>query len=178
MQAPRRWVPGLARRPRPDQLATPAAPVEFRPQDVDGKDLAFCAEFAVHGGQAISGQGFKGEADLIRMQQAGLLDLERDPAPPFALVRVSLSAAARAMLAPNQLSQPATSPNAAAARNRLRRRRKRITPQRLRSRTRHDRRGRKGRTGGMERSGRPGGVAAVELRILTRIGKIKTPFTP
>lgn len=86
MQPLRRWLPEAARK---DDLS---------PADVLGKDMAFCAEFAVHGGVAVSKCGFKAEAALLRMHQAGLLNLGRDPVPPFAVVRVTLSAAARDLL--------------------------------------------------------------------------------
>lgn len=104
MQPLRRWIPVPSR-----VLAEPAAPnassrsAVLRLDRVAGQDLAFCAEFAAHGGIAHSADGFKGEADLIRMQQAGLLELERDPSPPFNIVAVSLSARARALP-----SQPGT----------------------------------------------------------------------
>lgn len=104
MQPLRRWIPFPSRVPA--QSAAPNAslrPAFLRLDQVAGQDLAFCAEFAAHGGIARSAKGFKGEADLIRMQQTGLLELERDPSPPFDIVAVSLSAHARALL-----SQPAT----------------------------------------------------------------------
>jgi len=73
-------------------------PAALSPADMSGKDIAFCAEFAAHGGVAASMHGFKAETEMLRMQQAGLLDLARDPEPPFAVIRVTLSAAARCLL--------------------------------------------------------------------------------
>ena len=107
MQPLRRWIPAPSR-----VLAEPAAPnansrsAVLRPDRIAGQDLAFCAEFAAHGGIARSAEGFKGEADLIRMQQAGLLELERDLSPPFNIVAVSLSAHARALLSQPAIAAP------------------------------------------------------------------------
>ena len=112
MQPLRRWVPGPSRNsdscgPR---LAL-ACKDEMIPADIPGKDIAFCAEFAVHGGVAVSKQGFvKAETELLRMQQAGLLDLIRDAAPPFAVIRVTLSAAARGLLSGEQHVPSALAP--------------------------------------------------------------------
>ena len=181
MQASRRWVPGHARRPRPAaEEAVPAGPVALlRPQDVSGKDLAFCAEFAVHGGLAVSEQGFKGEGDLIRMQQAGLLDLERDPAPPFALLRVSLSGPARALLSGNQqgrAASPADEPHPPVASG--------IDECALRRNGFEVARGMigaavKAGAGGLERAGSLGRrPRRRNSRIMTRISKIEAPFKP
>ena len=174
MLASRRWVPGPARRPRlgKDDAAEPAA---LRPQEVSGKDLAFCAEFAVHGGVAVSEQGFKDEAGLIRMHEAGLLDLSRDPAPPFALVRVSLSGAARALLSGKQQAASATEPLASADAG--------VDEHGLRRNGFEVARGMigaavKAELAAWNSQGAPGGVAAVELRVMTRISKIEAPFKP
>lgn len=96
MQTLRRWNPGrVSNDERPSSRVVAARKDNLSPADVLGKDMAFCAEFAVHGGVAISAYGFKAETELLRMQEAGLLNLVRDVTPPFAVVRVTLSATAR-----------------------------------------------------------------------------------
>lgn len=99
MQPLRRWTPATTRpssEPQPcvATVGSPRLPLA-PPSD---KDVAFCAEFAVHGGVATYSQGINPGVELLRMEQAGLLDLARDPAANSAVVRVSLSAAARDLL--------------------------------------------------------------------------------
>jgi hypothetical protein len=94
VQSLRRWVPGPAR----DALPTATPAVGVRSEEAAAKDIAFCSELAFHGGVAVSEKGFKAEGELVRMRQAGLLDLERDVVPPFAVTRVALSHTARQML--------------------------------------------------------------------------------
>lgn len=86
----RRWVPGSAR--------GGSASVRLTLDQVSGRDLVFCNEFAARGGSANSDAGFKAETELTRMQAAGLLILERDPEPPFSVVRVALSPDMRDLL--------------------------------------------------------------------------------
>jgi hypothetical protein len=112
MQPLRQWVPTPTRARSEATTQTVRGPASDRPDTlhsnplrrdlIAAKDLAFCAEFAVHGGQARSPDGFRGEPELVRMHRAGLLDLERDPAPPYNVVCVSLSAAARGVLSGNE----------------------------------------------------------------------------
>lgn len=99
----RRWVPGPAR--------GVVAPAALNLADVLARDLTFCSEFAAHGGLAASAEGFRAETELTRMQNAGLLVLQRDPAPPFAVLRVGLSPAMRELLGncrPALMDQAAT----------------------------------------------------------------------
>ncbi len=111
MQSLRRWVPGPARKDDWPSLRMDMAPkYDLSVADISGKDMAFCAEFAVHGGVAISENGFKAETELLRMQQAGLLNLVRDLAPPFAVVRVTLSVAVRGLLSGEQCTSNAPTP--------------------------------------------------------------------
>jgi hypothetical protein len=93
MQQLRRWVPGPARDAVP--VGTAAVVPSREPCQ---KDLAFCSELAFHGGVAVSEKGFKAEAELVRMLQIGLLDLQRQTVPPFAVTRVALSHHARELL--------------------------------------------------------------------------------
>ena len=111
MQSLRRWVPGPARKDDWPGLRMNVAPkYDLSLADISGRDMAFCAELAVHGGVAISEHGFKAETELLRMQLAGLLDLVRDLAPPFAIVRVTLSIAVRGLLAGERCTSNAPTP--------------------------------------------------------------------
>ena len=163
-------------------LAEPAAPnasprpAVLRLDQAAGQDLAFCAEFAAHGGVARSAEGFKGEADLIRMQQAGLLELERDASPPFDIVVVGLSAHARALL-----SQPATA--APSAERPLARE---STPAHVgdRRQLRHGFEVARGLIGAAVKTeiatwmaaGGIGGTEALEARVMARISQLPAPF--
>lgn len=111
MQPLRRWVPGPAHKNGWSGPRLAVAPKYDLPlANVSGSDMAFCAEFAVHGGVAASEHGFRAETELLRMEQAGLLNLVRDLAPPFAVVRVTLSAAVRGLLAGERCTTSATTP--------------------------------------------------------------------
>lgn len=107
----RRWIPGPARQT--------AAPAPLTLHDISERDLAFCTEFAARGGVAASDQGFKAETELTRMQRAGLLVLQRDRAPPFAVLQVSLAPAMRELLANSRAAEndgplkPRAAPHAA-----------------------------------------------------------------
>jgi hypothetical protein len=175
MQTLRRWVPRPAR-PAITESEPPAPPaVPLRPGDIAGKHMAFCAEFAVHGGVAASAEGFRAEGELLRMQRAGLLDLQRDTAPPFAVIRVALSDAARAMLAgsPARREGPVdASP----------------TPRPVADPGQNPRRhgfevargiigaGVKAELAAWSAQGQPGGTAALEARMLSRISQLQAPF--
>lgn len=96
MQPLRRWNPADVR-PGSGQQACVAG-ASASPMQASDRDVAFCAEFAVHGGVATYNRAFNPGVDLLRMEAAGLLDLVREPGPNLAVVRVSLSPAARHLL--------------------------------------------------------------------------------
>ncbi len=99
MQPLRQWTPPPSHGAAVSSIpATTVSKDALSPASISGKDISFCAEFAVHGGVAASAHGFKAETEMLRMQQAGLLDLVRDPEHPFAVIRVTLSAGARRLL--------------------------------------------------------------------------------
>jgi hypothetical protein len=75
-----------------------ARPVTLVAAQLDGKDIGFCAELAFHGGSRVSHDGFTNEGDLLRLHEAGLLDLQRQEERPFMIVKISLSAAARRLV--------------------------------------------------------------------------------
>jgi hypothetical protein len=143
------------------------------------KDMAFCSELSFHGGVAESEQGFKAEAELVRMRQAGLLDLERNEKPPFAVTRVALSPTARNMLAGRQ-------PIGAAGRGAGTREETMpvLDPtqqRRLRCNGFEVARGMisaavKSELASWHAAGSPGGTAGLETRMLTRISQIDVPF--
>jgi hypothetical protein len=93
MQQLRRWVPGPAR-----DTVRAIAPAAVCSEEPSPKDLAFCSELAFHGGVAVSEKGFKADAELVRLRRTGLLDLQRETVPPFAVTRVTLSPKAREIL--------------------------------------------------------------------------------
>lgn len=132
------------------------------------------------GGLAASEQGFKAETELTRMQQAGLLTLQRDPSPPFAVLKVGLSPAIRDLLADkNQAVSKDAAPKPQrsspepqeAERSDLGVRRKAFEVAR-------------GMICAVVKAefsaldGQPvgSGLASVERRIMTRISELKTPF--
>ena len=96
MQPLRRWNPADARPGSVQQACLPAA--STRPVQASDRDVAFCAEFAAHGGVATYDCAFEPGEDLLRMESAGLVDLVREPGSNLGVVRVSLSAAARHQL--------------------------------------------------------------------------------
>ena len=179
MQPLRRWTPG------PVQAQSRARTADSRLKEVSGKDIAFCSEFAVHGGVATSAQGFAAETELLRLQRAGLLDIERDPAPPFAMTRVALSAAARELLygsgaaTPGQAAmkskaEPGTSPwvpsaSAAAQERSLRRNGFEVARGMISAALRAE-------LASWHAAGERGGAAALEARLVNRIDRVESPF--
>jgi hypothetical protein len=173
MQQLRRWVPGPSR----DAVGIPAPAAAFNQMaEVSAKDIAFCSEFAFHGGIAVSEQGFEAEAELVRMRQAGLLELQRDQAPPFAVTRVALSPSARAMLSGRggipSTDDGARKPAAVADPKQ---------DYRMKCNGFEVARGMmtaavKAELASWTAAGGVGGIAGLELRILTRVSQIKAPF--
>ncbi|MDR3535115.1 MAG: hypothetical protein P4L71_01320 [Acetobacteraceae bacterium] len=145
------------------------------------KGLAFCAELAVHGGVAVSEQGFKAEAELLQMRQAGLLDLQRDEAPPFAVTRVALSHKARELLAePDRTTTDGSRtdvagnvPKTAVAKQEqvLRRNGFEVARGMITAAV-------KSEIAAWNAEGEPEGYAGLEARILARIARIEVPFLP
>lgn len=180
MKLLRRWVPGAA---AAEPARTPAArPEGLRRDDFAEKDLAFCSELAFHGGVALSEQGFNAEPVLVRMQRAGLLELQRHPDPPFAVIRVALSPAARALLSGQELARPPSDPRHVA---------EPLTDipstagaQPDRNPRRHGFEVARGMIGAAVKSelaswcsaGRPGGEEGLETQLLIRISQIVAPF--
>lgn len=175
MQSLRRWTPVSARSgANPCVLTSSLSGTALRrDQDAD-RDLAFCAEFAVHGGVARSVEGFGGEADLVRMQQAGLLDLERQSQPPFNIVGVSLSATTRTLL--SQSERPTEAGEKSTLEPRA------ITVDRRQAR--HGFEVARGLIAAAVKaelavwvvSGGSGGAAALEAKVMTRIDRVPAPF--
>ena len=168
MQQLRRWVPGPAR----DAVRAAAVRLE----EASAKDIAFCSEFAFHGGVAVSEHGFQAEAELVRMRQAGLLDLQRDQAPPFAVTRVTLSPSARELLsgrarAPVTEAVPATPlPKEPKLDQNVRRHGFEVARGMITAAV-------KAELASWCAAAEPGGAAGLETRILTRISQIEAPFT-
>lgn len=176
MQTLRRWVPGTARTPA--SSPPPHAPVEAASR----QDLAFCSELLAHGGVAVAEAGFKAEAELLRMRQAGLLDLERDQVPPFAVTRVALSQKARELVSRDGRARtddsrnggagtgirPAAPLDAKQARM-LRRNGFEVARGLLNAAV-------KSEIAAWQAAGEPGGYRVLETRILTRITEIEVPF--
>ena len=136
-----------------------------------------------HGGVAVAEEGFKAEAELLRMRRAGLLDLQRDQAPPFAVTRVALSPKAR------ELVSRAGRAKTSGGRDGCCRERDeaggdaRIPQQEwtLRRSGFEVARGMlnaavKSEIAAWKVAGGPGGYSALEIRILTRISEIEAPF--
>jgi hypothetical protein len=177
MQPLRRWVPGSAKDPVKDKPRQDQAPLP----EICPRDIAFCSELGFHGGVAVSEQGFKSEAELLRMREAGLLDLQRDPAPPFAITRVALSAKARDLLAgrvristggQNRTAegQPGSAGDLRQAQEKVLRRNGFEVARGMIAA------GVKSEIAAWKAAGGPGGYATLEARILTRIGQIEIPF--
>lgn len=193
MQPLRKWVPMPMPMPIPargmlEAVAQPVrGPASDRPNTlrstplrrdlITAKDLAFCAEFAAHGGQARSQDGFQGEAELVRIHRAGLLDLERDTAPPYNIVAVSLSAGARGMLsnsAPASLAQqqsPQRAANAATTDRTHRRNGFEVGRAMVGAAV-------KAEIAAWVTQGSPGGPGTLEQRMMTRITELRAPFEP
>ncbi|HET6307825.1 MAG TPA: hypothetical protein VFG12_11600 [Rhodopila sp.] len=170
MQPLRRWVP--ARLPAaPEQPSLDALLQDIAPQDIE-----FCAALQANGGVAAAEDGFQAEAELLRLRRAGLLDLQRDQTPPFAITRVALSQKARDLVqiaartkAPDRSAKP---PAAAPEQQHswmLRRSGFEVARGMLNAAV-------KSEFAAWKKEGGPGGYAALETRILTRIGDVKVPF--
>jgi hypothetical protein len=180
VQSLRRWVPGHAR----SAVWGVTQPVGERPDEVAEKDIAFCSEFAFHGGVAASATGFKVEAELVRMRRARLLDLERDVAPPFAVTRVTLWSRARGMLS-GQCQVSAGGRGKDADEHGSAKPAASLDPkleQRLRCNGFEVARGMfsaalKAEFASWHAAGAPLATAGLEARILARISQIKAPFS-
>ena len=175
MQPLRRWVPGPAAIVARDYIQAN----DQQPDDVAEKDLIFCAELASHGGVASSVLGFKAEGELVRMRQAGLLNLQREPDSPFAVIRVTLSSAARELLSKqawNKLVRVATRNQTIPAAA--------VDFQQAKSARRNGFEEARGMIGAAVKAecgvwianGGPPGMNEFEARIMTRIGQIDVPF--
>jgi hypothetical protein len=172
-------VPGAARDAAgAGARANPAPSAKFTAQDIE-----FCAELQRHGGVAVAETGFRAEAELLRMRQAGLLELRRDQAPPFAVTRVALTQTARDLVSRSggtPIRQPAGVPQGSsqsAMTGGLDRKRQQM----LRRNGFEVARAMCGAAVKSEiaawmAAGEPGGCAALETRILTRITEIEVPF--
>jgi hypothetical protein len=178
VQPLRRWVPGTARPPAPAGTLPVDAPLE----EASRQDIAFCSELLSHGGVAVAEAGFKAEAELLRMRQAGLLDLQRDQVPPFAVTRVALSQKARELVSKdgrartggsrNGVGGTETKPAAtldAKQERMLRRNGFEVARGMLNAAV-------KSEIAAWKAAGGPGGYRALETRILTRITEIEAPF--
>ncbi len=176
MQPMRRWIPRSVR----ELSGTSAQPEAVSSAEPAAKELAFCAELAFHGGVAVSDTGFKAEAELLRMREAGLLDLQRDDAPPFAVSRVALSQKARQLLAGTGPARPdgdriddadkeAISP-AAKQEQALRRNGFEVARAMITAAV-------KSEIAAWNAEGESGGCATLEARILARIDRIEGPFS-
>jgi hypothetical protein len=144
--------------------------------------MEFCSELHRHGGIAVSEQGFGAEGELLRMRQAGLLDLQRDQAPPFAITRVALSLKARELLfahcvtragggQPGAVGKETKPPVMQTANQALTGRRNGFEVARGMCNAAV-----KSEMAAWRAAGEPGGYAALEERILTRIAAIEAPF--
>jgi hypothetical protein len=143
--------------------------------------MEFCSELHRHGGIAMSEQGFGAEGELLRMRQSGLLELQRDQAPPFAITRVALSLKARELLVAHCGTRAGGRPPVAAG----------IETKPPVTQTPNQASGRrngfevargmcnaavKSEMAAWRAAGEPGGYAALEKRLLTRIAAIEVPF--
>ena len=178
MQPLRRWVPGTA---KGAAQANPAA-ARVRPEDISLKDLAFCSELAFHGGVARNEEGFTAEAELLRMRQAGLLELQRTATPPFAVMQVNMSPRAYELLSRRvrgpasgsgtQVTAHAAGPVATPGQKReniLRRNGFEVARGMINAAV-------KSEIAAWTAEGQHGGAAALEARILTRVGQFEVPF--
>lgn len=170
MQPLRRWMPAPG---HPDTLWANALPHDL----AAAKNLAFCAEFAAHGGEAHSPGGVRGEAELVRMQQAELLDLERDPAPPCSVIAVRLSAGTRRVLAgsgpvpPAQQQASQRTANAATTDQTQRRNEFRVARAVAGAAV-------KAEIAAWVTQGDPGGPRGLEQCMMARINEFPAPFSP
>jgi hypothetical protein len=139
---------------------------------VSAKDLAFCAEFAQCGGVAASSRGFRAEAELLRMQRVGLLDLQRDAAAPFAVIRVTMTDRARALVSAPKPARaaPAKAPVAGDGDAKSQRSHGFEVARGVLSAAI------KAELSSWHAQGEPGGAAALETRVMTRISHIPVPF--
>ncbi len=168
----RPWIP----RPVKDAVRAVAPIVTPAQQEAIPRDLAFCSELAFHGGVAVREQGFQAEQDLVRMRDAGLLELKRNEAAPFAVTRVALSQKARDILAGRGRGSVAASgkdpplppadpkPDKMSRRNGFEVARGMISV------------AVKAELASWKAAGEPGGVAGLEVRVMARIGRIEVPF--
>jgi hypothetical protein len=186
VQPLRRWMPAPARALSETTAQPVRGPASERPNTlrpnalrrdlITAKDMAFCAEFAVHGGHSRSPAGFQGEAELVRIHRAGLLDLERDTAPPYNIVAVSLSASAHEMLSgggpvsPAQQSQQRTA-NAATTDQIHRRNGFEVARAMVGAAV-------KAEIAAWIAQGSPGGPGALEQRMMARVNDLPAPFPP
>ena len=186
MKPLRRWVPAPARALSDKAVQPIRGPASDRPDTlrpnalrrdlITAKDIAFCAEFAAHGGQSRSPAGFQGEGELIRIHRAGLLDLERDTAPPYNIVAVSLSAGAHEMLSgtgpvpPAPQSQQRTA-DAATTDQMQRRNGFEVARAMVGAAV-------KAEIAAWIDQGSPGGPGALEQSVMARINNLRAPFPP
>ncbi len=171
----RRWVPA----PAPSVSRAAATPAPLCTEALSSRDIAFCEELALHGGVATSSEGFKAEAELVRLHRAGLVELQRDPQPPFAIIRVALTPAARHLgdgpwetAEAAVPSQPGPAPSAVPE-----------TEQGWRRNGFEVARGMisaavKAELAAWAAAGCPGGVAQAETQVMTRISRLAAPFVP
>ena len=109
---------------------------------------------------------------MLRLQQAGLVDLRRNAAAPFSINRVTLSAAARDLLSRSD----ATAPRSAAPAE--------PHPDDKRQSRRHGFEVARGMIGAAVKAefaswvgaGAPGGPAGLEHRVMARIDALQAPF--
>jgi hypothetical protein len=186
VQPLRRWVPGAAKSATAAGVlpAGGAAdgPVDGPLAEASPQDIAFCLALHSHGGIAVAEEGFKAEAELLRMRRAGLLDLQRDQAPPFAVTRVALSPKARELVSRAGRGKTSGGRDGVAAHQ------KKPAPT-VDSRQEWTQRRSgfevargmlnaavKSEIAAWKVAGGPGGYSALEIRILTRISEIEAPF--
>jgi hypothetical protein len=157
-------------------LSPAAAPAALCAEALSRSDIAFCEELALHGGVAVSAEGFKAEAELIRLHRAGLIELLRETQPPFAIVRVALTPAARQLGdAPSETADasPIVPSPSAAPQTELGWRRNGFEVARGMISAAV-----KAELAAWVAAGCPGGVAQAETRVMTRISQLAAPFLP
>ncbi len=179
MQPLRRWVPGPAR----DAASARPAPTSAPMPDISLQDVEFCSELHRHGGVAVAEQGFAAEGELLRMRQAGLLELQRDQDPPYAITRVALSLRVQELLS-SRLGKKASGGQASVTDNATRPPATQDPKQipMLRRNGFEVARGMcnaavKSEMAAWKAAGGPGGYAALEKRVLMRIAAIEVPFS-
>ena len=168
MQALRRWNPAAVRTVNEPATCVAEGNIHGLPvTPTSDKDIAFCFEFAAHGGVATYAQGVKPGSELLRMEHVGLLDLVREPGPQLSVVRVSLSAAARDLLS-GQRPKSTTAPQLVEAG----------------SSRRNGFEVARGMIGAAIKAEMacgmtgldPQRIAALEARLLSRVGQVQAPF--